>query len=323
MSSRRWCAVLLLGPLLLTAGCAGRTTERPPAPTPSPSASTRTDGHPAADTREQLRVDGATRTYLLHRPAANDAGPRPLVIAFHGSGEGAAGMRARTGLDRAAEDRSLLVAYPEGRRQAWGVGTAATARRPDPDTDVRFTEALVRELVRKEKADPARVYAVGFSNGGSMALRMAAQRPGLLAGAASVAGQLPTGTARVKPTGAVPVMIIHGAEDPVRPVGGLPVPGPARAGADPITPTMSSRASAEAFAAADGAGSPSVRNEAGYDRTVWSPGTSGAGVQLLVMHGAGHTWPGTPAAPPAGFGPVSEALDATAAILGFFTAQRR
>lgn len=263
-------------------------------------------------------MDGTTRTYLLHRPTARTGAPQPLVIAFHGSGESATGMRERTGLDSAAGARNMLIAYPEGLQHAWGAGAAATKERPDPDADVRFTEALVRELVRTGKADPKRVYAVGFSNGGSMALRVAAQRPGLVAGAASVAGQLPTGAARVRPTGAVPVLLVHGADDPVRPVGGLPHPGPARPGAAPITPTMSSLASAEAFAAVDGAGAAVKQSRTGYDRTVWSPGPSGAGVELLVMHGAGHTWPGTSATPPAGFGKVSTALDATATILAFF-----
>ncbi|GAA1358280.1 alpha/beta hydrolase family esterase [Streptomyces beijiangensis] len=324
LSSRRWYAALLLG-LSFTAGCTGSADPDPtrdPAAS-APTAAAGTGARPATDTREQLRVDGSTRTYLLHSPAARDDSPKPLVIAFHGSGEGAAGMRERTGLDRAAASRSLLIAYPEGLRHAWGAGSVATGERPDPDADVRFTEALVQELVRTGKADPDRVYAVGFSNGGSMALRMAAQRPGLLAGAASVAGQLPTGAARVRPTGPVPVMIIHGADDPVRPVGGLPDPGPARAGAAPITPTMSSLASAQAFAAADGARGASLRSEAGYDRITWRPGPSGATVQLLVMHGAGHTWPGTSATPPAGFGRVSRVLDATGTILGFFADNHR
>ncbi|MFI9170977.1 hypothetical protein [Streptomyces lincolnensis] len=52
--------------------------------------------------------------------------------------------------------------------------------------------------------------------GGSMALRMAADRPGLLTGAAAVSGELPTGAAEVRPTGPVPVMIVYGADDPVR-----------------------------------------------------------------------------------------------------------
>ncbi|UUN28190.1 PHB depolymerase family esterase [Streptomyces sp. FIT100] len=312
---------LALG-LALTAGCAPPDEPRS---LPTPAGSSPNAGHTAAaaDTRERLRVDGGTREYLLHRPGADGGAPRPLVIAYHGRGSSAEGMREMTGLGTAAAARDMLIAYPEGLHSGWGAGAAATGRRPDPDADVRFTEALVEELVRTEGADPLRVYVVGFSNGGSMALRMAAQRPGLLAGAAAVAGQLPTGPAAVEPTGAVPVLMIHGAEDPVRPLAGLPSPGPAAAGEEPITPSMASRAGAEAFAAEGGARAPVERSEAGYDRTVWGPGDSRATVELLVVHGAGHTWPGSSVTPPAGFGRTSTSLDATGTILGFFAARRR
>ncbi|MYS78336.1 hypothetical protein GTY88_49145, partial [Streptomyces sp. SID5926] len=157
----------------------------------------------------------------------------------------------------------------------------------------------------------------GFSNGGSMALRMAAERPALLAGAASVSGQFPTGDAAVEPTGPVPVMVVYGADDPVRPLAGLPSPPPDPE--EPILPTRSARDSAAAFAAAGGAGEPVTRQEQGYERTVWrlgneAPGGSrrpGGTVQLLVVDDAGHTWPGSTVPPPEGFGPVSRALDAT------------
>lgn len=317
-----WCGTLVLG-LSPTAGCTG-TAE--PSSSTAPAVGPQDGGRPppaAADTRERLRVDGGTREYLLHRPGTDGGGLKPLVIAFHGRGSTAERMREMSGLTKADGARGTLIAYPEGLRKAWGAGRAVTAQRPDPDADVRFTEALVEELVRTEGADPERIHVVGFSNGGQMALRVAAQRPGLVAGAAAVAGQLPTGPAAVEPTGAVPVMIIYGDGDPVRPVGGLSDPGPGAAGEEPVTPTMSARSGAEAFAAAGGASTPVTKGEAGYDHTVWSPGTAGAAVHLLVVHGGGHTWPGSTIPPPAGFGRTSTALNAAGTIFDFLAAQQR
>lgn len=327
LRSRAWPAALVLA-LALT-GC-GTTSERPPtAPAPTTTAPTTTapaatvppggGGDPAARaglTREHLRVDGRTRRYLLHRPATGTAQPRPLVIAFHGRGSDPEELRVQSRLAEDARARGMLIAFPEGLHQGWGAGTRPTRQRPDPDLDVRFAEALVDELVRTERADPERVYAVGFSNGGSMALRTAAQRPDLLAGAAAVSGQLPSGPAAVRPTGPVPVMIVYGAKDPVRPLGGWPSPPPDPT--EPITPTLSARASAQAFATAGGAGRPVTTAGKGYDRTVWRLKGSPATVQLLVVHGGGHTWPGSDMTPPDGFGPTSRALDATDTILAFF-----
>ncbi|PZT69032.1 hypothetical protein DN402_17050 [Streptomyces sp. SW4] len=300
---------------LLLAGCGSSadSARQDPAPSQARTASA------APDSRERLRVDGRTRTYLLHRPAASAAsgGRPPLIVAFHGRGSSAEELREQSRLTADARARGMLIAFPEGLREGWGAGTRPTRERPDPDADVRFTEALVEHLVRTERADPGRVYAVGFSNGGSMALRAAADRPGLLAGAASVSGQLPSGSAAVEPTGRVPVMVVYGEDDPVRPLGGWPSP-PSGPG-EPITPTRSARESAEAFARAGGAGEPVTRAERGYDRTVWRLPDGGGEVRLLVVHDAGHTWPGSSLTPPKGFGPTSRALDATRTILDFFT----
>ncbi|MFV0134735.1 alpha/beta hydrolase family esterase [Streptomyces sp. HMX87] len=311
---------------LLLAGCGSSAEPARPAAAPSPAATPSGSVTSTPGTREQLRVDGRTRHYLLHRPTADGApgddrsgtGRRKaLIIAFHGRGSSPAELREQSGLTADARARGMLIAFPEGLREAWGAGTRATAQRPDPDLDVRFTEALVGHLVRTEGADPARVHVVGFSNGGSMALRMAAERPGLVAGAASVSGQLPSGSAAVEPAGPVPVMVVYGEDDPVRPPAGWPSPPPDPR--EPITPTRSARASAEAFAVAGGAGEPVTGRERGYDRTVWRLAKSAGEVRLLVVHDAGHTWPGSSLTPPKGFGPTSEALNATAEILGFFT----
>ncbi|WP_399886760.1 alpha/beta hydrolase family esterase [Streptomyces sp. BBFR51] len=328
LRTRRWPGALALALALPLAGCAA-DSDRPDGAPPASGSSGTAGGTatatpaptPGAEVRAQLRVDGHTRPYLLHRPAAADDGRRPLVIAFHGRGADAAELREKTRLEKAAAARGMLVAFPEGLDHGWGAGTRATEQRPDADTDVRFTEALIRHLVRTERADPGRVYVAGFSNGGSMALRMAAERPGLLAGAASVSGQLPAGDAAVKPTGPVPVMVVYGADDPVRPLAGLPSPPPDPE--EPILPTLSARDSAEAFAAAGGAGDPVTKGEKGYDRTVWrlkaAADEPAATVQLLVVDDAGHTWPGSTVPPPKGFGPVSKALNATDTILDFLT----
>ena len=334
--ARTWCGALGLA-VGLTLGLVGCSADRDPAasassssPVRSSPAGDRASASPAppSDTRQRLRVDATTRHYLLHRPrpGGTSAGRKPpLVIAFHGRGATAAEMREVTRLDKAADARGMLVAYPEGLREAWGAGTAPTRTRPDPDADVRFTEALVKRLVADERADPRQVYTVGFSNGGSMALRIAAQRPRLVAGTASVSGEIPTGPGTFKPSGPVPTVIVYGAADPVRPLAGLRDPGPAPTGEEPVMATMSARGSAQAFADAGRAGRPTTVPEAGYDRTVWRPrasDTSEAEVQLLVLHGAGHTWPGTHARPPKGFGRVSTALDATDTVLDFLTQQR-
>ncbi|MBT2400056.1 PHB depolymerase family esterase [Streptomyces sp. ISL-100] len=322
-------ALLLAATTALT-GCSTTPADSASPPTTSSPPSSAAAPPAATGTRARLEVDGTSRDYLLHRPAKSGDGRKPLVIAFHGRRQTAEEVRRLSGLDKAADRRGLLVAYPEGLNKGWGDGGAPTAKRPDPDTDVRFTAALIKKLVGSGQADPRRVYVVGFSNGGSMALRMAAQRPGLVAAAGTVAGQLPTKPAEVRPTDAVPALLIYGDKDPVRPITGMPKPGPPAPGAEPSTPTLSARASAEAFAAASaaaaagkkGPSAPLTEKKTGYTRTIWDSPSPRGDVELIVVHGGGHTWPGSAVSGNPAFGPTSKALDATAAILAFVTGKR-
>ncbi|MEU8890150.1 PHB depolymerase family esterase [Streptomyces sp. NPDC048442] len=302
---------------LSLAGCGSTPPERPAPGGAAPSHS----AAPASDTHERLRVGAATRSYLLHRPGGDRQDrPRPLLLAFHGRGETAEDMRERGRLDKAAGARGMLVAHLEAVRKMWSADTTPTPQRPDPNVDIHFAEKLISTLVRGGEADPKRVYAVGFSNGGSMALRLAAQRPGTVAGAASVSGQLAAGPARTGPSGPVSVMIVYGADDRVRPMAGVPNPPPPAAGQEPMTATVSTRAGAEAFARAAGTKPPVTEKRPGYDRIRWAPGAPGkAPVELLVMHDAGHTWPGSTVPPPPRFGRTSTSLNATNTVLDFLT----
>ncbi|MFD3517498.1 alpha/beta hydrolase family esterase [Streptomyces sp. NPDC058657] len=306
---------------LSAAGCAGAPAKSQE-PAASSSAASRAASAPASDSRERLKVGATDRSYLLHRPGG-ERRARPLVLAFHGRGENAEEMRERGRLDKAAGAKGMLVAHLEALDKMWSADTTPTPRRPDPGVDVRFADALVGDLVRRGEADPERVYAVGFSNGGSMALRMAAQRPRKVAGAVAVSGQLPVGVAKELASAAparVPVLLVYGEKDPVRPLAGVPNPPPPKPGEEPMTATLATRTSAEAFARAAGTKPPRTEVRKGYDRTFWAPGTpGGAPVELLVMHGAGHTWPGAKVPPPANFGSVSTALDATDTLLDFLT----
>ncbi|HEY8584323.1 MAG TPA: prolyl oligopeptidase family serine peptidase [Capillimicrobium sp.] len=268
-----------------------------------------------------VRVGGAERRLTLHDPGG--AGPVPLILAFHGRWSSARELAAATALHRRANRAGAAVAYLHGVRDGWGDDPLPTDARPDPDADLRFAAAAVRDLVEAGVADRDRVSAVGHSNGGAMALRLAAERPGLLAAAAAVAGQLPEG---VTPRAAVPVFLVYGTADPMRPADGLP--GPHDPSADGPTPSLSIGATAAAFAG-DGAVADERRlpdrdpaDGTTVARTAWqAPG--GAPVVLWLVEGGGHTWPGARGAPPSeGLGAVSRDLDATAVLVDAVLAQR-
>lgn len=131
-------------------------------------------------TPHTVSVGGLDRTYLTVAPE-DLSGPVPVVVLMHGVDMDAAGILNLTQLD-AQVGRAIIVA-PEGWMKSWDAGgCCGPAFRAGID-DVGFIRsAVARVLAANPAADPARVYAVGFSNGGRMAYRLACDLPGTFAG---------------------------------------------------------------------------------------------------------------------------------------------
>ncbi|HEY0776476.1 MAG TPA: PHB depolymerase family esterase, partial [Gemmatirosa sp.] len=178
-----------------------------------------------------LTVGGRVRTYRLHHPAAWDPErPLPLVLAFHGHTATGRMLEYESGLDDAADRAGVLVAYPDGvsrfpalarvpvvgavlggLSRTWNVGTCCAPASTGGVDDVAFAAAVVRTLAAEGSVDRGRVYAAGFSIGGTLALMLACTRPGLVAAVASVEGTMPDAAcAADRPT---PVWLVRGGED--------------------------------------------------------------------------------------------------------------
>jgi polyhydroxybutyrate depolymerase len=263
------------------------------------------------------------RRYILC--TAGDAPEQGLVVALHGRGSTADEMRTGTELHRHAARQGLSVVYPEALDSRWGDDTFTAPTRPAGDEDVVFLAALIGELRADPRIGDGPVGLVGFSNGASMALRYASERPGDVRAVAAVAGQLPRDEA-ARPSGRVPLLLVYGDADPVRSYDtGIPAT-PGRQLDDP-TPTLSTRDSVAAFLAR----SAGPANQEGPDETDRDPGdgtrlrterwTDREGT-LAVLHTVvegGHTWPSArhPFADAGTFGPTSRDLDASAAAVDF------
>src|SRR6185437_1135717 len=133
------------------------------------------DMSPSADKVESLdlRVGAMSRHHILYAPA-NLAPHAPLLLAFHPSGSSAAKMRMMSSaiLERLARERGFAIAYPDGfeghfndcRRAA-----SFSARTRNIDY-VGFARSIVADAAKRIGADVGRVYALGYSNGGHMAM---------------------------------------------------------------------------------------------------------------------------------------------------------
>jgi polyhydroxybutyrate depolymerase len=339
----RW-GTLAAAVLVLSGACSSPAREPPRESPPSTVTSPATPlgdvparprPGPVTDARTDVReivVAGQARSYLLHMSARPVEGT-PLLLVLHGKGGSAQEMERYTGLNAAADAAGVAVAYLQGRYDGWAAAPRPTALRPDPAADVDFARAVIDELVDTAAVDPERVYVAGFSAGGAMALRLAAEHPGWFAAAASVAGQLPGPPAPVRPTGPIPVLSIYGDADPLRPIGGLADPPPATPGIgqEPPIATISTADTVAAFCRAGEAGELSREDlpaAAPPDGTSVSRSTcanpeTGLRVTSLVVHGGGHTWPGGEFRTRARtVGVTSRQLSAATTVLDFLVSSR-
>jgi polyhydroxybutyrate depolymerase len=150
-----------------------------------------------------------TREYVVDAPTGYDpARPIPLVVVLHGRPSDAFAVRAASDMDAFAEEKGVLVVYPQGVG-----GSFRSIPGTDRQDDVGFLRALVAHVVEVWNADPDRVYATGFSNGASMTYRLALEASDVFAAVAPVAGPYLGEREAVRPTAPVPLLAVLGLND--------------------------------------------------------------------------------------------------------------
>ncbi len=190
-----------------------------PAPTPAPAA----DGGDAGATPDaevvDPRLDG--RPYTVTVPPGYDAAkPAPLVLAFHGYGDGDDGalLEKYFKIAPVANAEGFLYVAPDGTKDKHGQrfwnGTDVCCdfyqQRPD---DVGYVRALVADVAKKYAVDPKRIYAIGLSGGGVFVHRLACEAPDLFAAIVSVSGATWKDPAKCAPSQGIALAEIHGDLD--------------------------------------------------------------------------------------------------------------
>jgi polyhydroxybutyrate depolymerase len=284
----------------------------------------------AEDRRETLARAGRERSYLLHVPSSAGSDGMPVVIVLHGAGSNAADFAAETQFAAPAEDRHMLVVFPDGtgtepNKLSWNAQFCCGAAVAQKSDDIGFIVALIEHLAAELPVDRKRVYATGMSNGGMFSYQLAAALPERFAAIAPVSGTI-GGTSRdgerfviAAPDRPVPVMIIHGRKDPYVLFGG---------GSSALInfPKRSNMAVADALAfwsKANGCGSTPERVEAVPGKLVqvaFPECRDGSEVVLWEIVDGDHSWPPTDMAFPV---PGGGSRSAAAEILAFFAAHRR
>jgi len=280
---------------------------------------------------ELLEWEGLERRFVEYIPANLPAGA-PLLLVLHGSVMNGGVMRIAAGyeFDRLADEKGFAVVYPTGYLGHWNDcrNKAQFAAKREQIDDSGFLLALIDRMVQRYQLDPARVFLVGYSNGGHMAFRLGIEAPDRIAAIAVAAASVPEPQdSSCDYDGPTPrVMLVNGTEDNWNPYEGGDTSG---FGVHSRGNVISAVASAEHFARRNGAVAsaqveqlPRVNRK---DRTrvtlrQWLRDDAPY-VALYSIEGGGHVFPQPVYRFPRMYGLTSDDLNLPQAAVAFFGLQ--
>jgi polyhydroxybutyrate depolymerase len=274
-----------------------------------------------------LHHEGVARSYLVYSPPAarkRGAALPPVLMVLHGGGGRARQIMDFTRFNAIAAREGLVALYPQGLDRGWNDGREFQGRDSRKD-DVGFLLAVLDDVERHGIGIDRRAVGVtGISNGGFMAMRMACDAAGRIAGIAAVTATMPAETgSRCRASRPVPVLVINGTRDPLVPYegGNVRVFGRNRGAVWSTGRTMEFWAKVNGCSGAPRSAALGDRDPSDGTTTIRHDyqGCGRVPVTLLEVQGGGHTWPGgSQYLPNALVGPVSRDFDASEAIVAFF-----
>lgn len=240
----------------------------------------------------QLDLAGEKREYKVHVPDHLGDKPAPIVMVLHGGLGSAEETEETTGMSSLADRHNFIAVYPNGiggrlgkmkNHRTWNAGACCGRAARENVDDVNFLANVIADVISRFSGDPKRVYITGISNGAMMAYRMACERPALVTAIAPVAGTL----AISKCNGAdhIPILAIHGSDD-----SNVPLEG--GEGENSISGVKHRSVLESVQMIASARGCLSLDKRAANDSDVYEFKCSSDPVELRVIRGGEHVWPG-------------------------------
>ena len=232
------------------------------------------------DSDVPITVTSGDRDYLLHIPPQYDPStPMPLIVALHGLANDPSEMRDLTHFNIVADQRGYIIAYPAGLTDAWNGGACCGVPQITNVDDVGFITAILDQLESQLCIDTKREFATGFSNGGFMTHRLGCELSNRFASIGVTAGEEAAPTC--SPPRAVPVVQVHGTDDPLVPYDGNPLLG--------FPSTMTTMTG---WATRDGCATTTTTIDVEGDVTCisWDGCANGSNVVLCTNQGGVHDW---------------------------------
>lgn len=204
--------------IVLTIGCNKEDDSYPPLP-----------GEQGWHKNQTIDVSGTSRNFHLYLP--ENVENAPIVILLHGNRSdndelmGFTRVKApyQTWEDIAKQENIILVA-PNGTNSSndhrgWNDCRSDVTGNPEAN-DVLFIDNLIDFVMNEHKADSSKVFAVGTSNGGHMAMRLAQEIPNKLRAFAAIVASSPVNSQCTISTLPISALFMNGTDDPINPYEG-------------------------------------------------------------------------------------------------------
>ena len=170
-----------------------------------------------------VAVEGIQRQLLVYLPRNfQPSESLPILFCFHGGDDSAEGMMRFTADFRPlADSERFIVVYPQGLIFEGASHWNSEGPYDNGTDEIGFTREMIDLLVRDYAADPARIYACGFSLGGNLMWDLACYLGDRIAAVASVAASMWEWTLEdCSTTNRTGILSIHGTEDTYNPYNG-------------------------------------------------------------------------------------------------------
>ena len=231
----------------------------------------------AAQTWEDVKVGTSTRKTLTYVPKNVEKSPA-LVISLHGFNQDPEYQQNQTQWNALADTEGFIVTYPLANNKMWDTSGMG---------DVKFVEAVMKDMELKHNVDKNRIYLSGFSMGSWLGYHCLETLGDKIAAFGPVSG-VDIGK-QPRANRMVPIMHIHGTGDDVFKYTGDPYH---MAGGYPSIEEYVKK-----WAAYEGCDAsnpqvirpyPSGRNTANDTRTIYNNVNDDVEVNLISIDGTGH-----------------------------------
>jgi polyhydroxybutyrate depolymerase len=256
--------------------------------------------------------DGGYRTYTAYIPASYQTGTDvPLVFNLHGYTSNVAQQMLYGNMVPQSDASGFILVYPQGLEDGNGI-THWNAGWGTGVDDLGFISDLIDTMSVEYSINEDRVFTCGMSNGGFMSYYLACQLSDKIAAMASVTGAMYVGFGNTcTSTEAVPVLEIHGTNDPTVPYNG----NGTQSSIDDIIDFWVAKNNCNTTPVMTNVPNTNTGDGCTTEHYLYEGGTDNTTVELYKVIGGEHTWPGSALT----IGVTSQDFDASHEIWRFFS----